>query len=129
VKEVKADLPRLLVDKGGMQQVLLNLFVNAIQAMERGGDLKVVIERIEASQEARIDVIDTGPGIPEEVIEQVFDPFFTTKKEGMGTGLGLSVSYNIVKKNGGRLEVESQPGKGACFTIFLPLAGYASALE
>jgi two-component system NtrC family sensor kinase len=97
--------------------------------MERGGELKVVIERIEASQEARIDVIDTGPGIPEEVIEQVFDPFFTTKKEGMGTGLGLSVSYNIVKKNGGRLEVESQPGKGACFTIFLPLAGYASALE
>jgi signal transduction histidine kinase len=121
-KEVEASLPRMLLDKGGMQQVLLNLFVNSIQAMESGGELRVVIALLEGSQEARIDVIDTGPGIPEDIIEQVFDPFFTTKKDGMGAGLGLSVSYNIVKKNGGRMEVKSSPDKGACFSIFLPLA-------
>jgi signal transduction histidine kinase len=68
----------------------------------------------------RIDIIDNGPGISAEHIDRIFDPFFTTKEEGEGTGLGLSVSYSIVKKNGGRLEVKSQPGHGACFSIFLP---------
>ncbi|MEJ2472602.1 MAG: ATP-binding protein [Desulfobacterales bacterium] len=61
--------------------------------------------------------------MPAEYMSQIFDPFFTTKKEGMGTGLGLSVSYNIIKKNGGRMEVQSQPGQGTCFSIFLPLSG------
>ncbi len=103
--------------------MLLNLFMNSIQAMEHGGELKVVIgpERT-ASHEARMDVIDSGRGIPEANIDQIFDPFFTTKKEGVGTGLGLSVSYNIIKKNGGRLEVNSRPGEGTCFSIFVPLA-------
>jgi two-component system, NtrC family, sensor kinase len=68
-------------------------------------------------------VIDDGPGIPSAHLGQIFDPFFTTKKEGMGTGLGLSVSYNIIKKNKGRLEVKSQPGQGTCFSIYLPWAG------
>ncbi len=71
-------------------------------------------------------MIDTGPGIPPEILDQVFDPFFTTKKEGVGTGLGLSVSYSIIAKNGGRIEVESEPGKGACFSIFLPLPANAA---
>jgi len=103
--------------------VLLNLFMNSIQAMESGGELKVVVGPAEMPSEVRIDVADNGPGIPTEYMSQIFDPFFTTKKEGMGTGLGLSVSYNIIKKNGGRMEVQSQPGQGTCFSIFLPLSG------
>jgi signal transduction histidine kinase len=124
VKEVNSDFPPLHLDKSGLQQVLLNLFMNSIQAMENGGELKVVIRSTETPAEACIDIIDTGPGIAPEHINQVFDPFFTTKKVGVGTGLGLSVSYNIIKKNGGRMEVNSRLGHGACFSIFLPLAGH-----
>jgi len=123
VKEVNCDFPPLYLDKGGLQQVLLNLFMNSIQAMESGGELKAVIRSAETPAEVRIDIIDTGPGIAPENLNQVFDPFFTTKKVGVGTGLGLSVSYNIIKKNGGRMEVDSRPGQGACFSIFLPLSG------
>jgi two-component system NtrC family sensor kinase len=122
-KQVQARLPRVRLDKGGIQQVLLNLFMNSVQAMDRGGELTVKIGPAEDSREARIDVIDNGPGIPPEYLGQIFDPFFTTKKEGVGTGLGLSVSYNIIKKNNGRLEVESQPGQGTRFSIFLPWTG------
>jgi two-component system NtrC family sensor kinase len=120
-KEVQARLPRTRLDKGGIQQVLLNLFMNSVQAMDHGGELKVRIGMAENPNEAQIDVIDNGPGIPPDYLNQIFDPFFTTKKEGVGTGLGLSVSYNIIKKNKGRLEVKSQPGQGTCFSIFLPL--------
>jgi two-component system NtrC family sensor kinase len=119
--EVKQELPRIRLEKGGLQQVLLNLFMNSIQAMEDGGELRVVLDRSETLDEARIDVIDTGPGIPEEIKGQIFDPFFTTKKDGVGTGLGLSVSYSIVAKNGGRMTVTSEPGEGTCFSVFLPL--------
>jgi two-component system NtrC family sensor kinase len=127
VKEVDCNFPPLQLDKGGLQQVLLNLFMNGIQAMEKGGELKAVIRAAETPAEARIDIVDTGPGIQPEHISQVFDPFFTTKKVGVGTGLGLSVSYNIIKKSGGRMEVDSRPGQGACFSIFLPLAGPTAA--
>ncbi len=123
VKEVKDGLHNVRLDRGGLQQVLLNLFMNSIQAMESGGELKVVVGPAEIPSEVRIDVMDNGPGIPSEYIDQIFDPFFTTKKEGVGTGLGLSVSYNIIKKNGGRMEVQSRPGQGTCFSIFLPLSG------
>jgi two-component system NtrC family sensor kinase len=124
--EVKEDLPQLRLEKGGLQQVLLNLFMNSIQAMDDGGELRVVLGRSETADEARIDVIDNGPGIPPEILDQIFDPFFTTKKEGVGTGLGLSVSYSIIAKNGGRMEVESELGKGTCFSIFLPLPNSGS---
>ena len=126
-KQVLARLPRTRLDKGGLQQVLLNLFMNAIQAMDRGGELMVKIGPADNPGEARIDVIDNGPGIPPDYLNQIFDPFFTTKKEGVGTGLGLSVSYNIIKKNKGRLEVESQPGLGTRFSIFLPWTGPGTA--
>ena len=122
-KEVKDGLHNARLDRGGLQQVLLNLFMNSIQAMESGGELKVMVGPAEIPSEVRIDVADNGPGIPAEYMNQIFDPFFTTKKEGMGTGLGLSVSYNIIKKNGGRMEVQSRPGQGTCFSIFLPLSG------
>jgi signal transduction histidine kinase len=120
VKEVKGPLPRLRLDKGGLQQVLLNLFINSVHVLGKDGELRVVMGPNEIPGEIRIDVIDSGPGIPEEYIDQVFDPFFTTKNEGEGTGLGLSVSYTIIKKNGGRMEVHSKPGEGACFSILLP---------
>lgn len=126
IKEVRDDAIVARLDRGGLQQVLLNLFMNSIQAMDRGGELKVVISRNGGLSEARIDVIDNGRGIPAEYINQIFDPFFSTKKEGVGTGLGLSVSYNIIKKNGGRVEVKSQIGEGTCFSIFLPLANTTS---
>ncbi len=119
-REIQEAQPDIYFDKGGLQQVLLNLFLNSIHAMSGGGDLRVVIGTAERKNESRIDVIDNGPGIPPEHIDQIFDPFFTTKKEGIGTGLGLSVSYNIIKKNGGRMKVESQPGQGTCFTLYLP---------
>jgi two-component system, NtrC family, sensor kinase len=128
-KQVRTRMPRVRLDKGGLQQVLLNLFMNSIQAMDRGGQLKVEITLTDNPDEARIDVSDNGPGIPSDYLNQIFDPFFTTKKEGVGTGLGLSVSYMIIKKNRGRLEVQSQPGQGTCFSIFLPLTQRAISGE
>jgi signal transduction histidine kinase len=121
-KEVGNGICVARLDRGGLQQVLLNLFMNSIQAMENGGKLTVKIGPADIPGHMRIDVIDNGPGIAPENMDQVFDPFFTTKKEGVGTGLGLSVSYNIVKKNRGRMEVQSKPGQGACFSIILPLS-------
>jgi signal transduction histidine kinase len=119
-KKIADGIPRVRLDKGGLQQVLLNLFINSLQVMGKDGELSVSIDRAEHPGEVRIDVVDSGPGIPEEFLGQVFDPFFTTKKEGEGTGLGLSVSYSIIEKNGGRMEVSNQPGQGACFSIYLP---------
>jgi len=112
-------LPALRLDKGGLQQVFVNLFLNGIQSMPKGGELRIVLERVK--DEVRIDVADTGVGIPPENLEKVFDPFFTTKKEGEGTGLGLSVSYSIIKKHGGRMQVQSSAGVGTTFSISLPL--------
>ncbi|MCK5317427.1 MAG: hypothetical protein KAJ55_05905, partial [Anaerolineales bacterium] len=107
----------------GIQQVLLNLFINSIQAMPKGGDLKVLMRPSDSLKEMLIDVEDTGEGIPSEQLDNIFDPFFTTKREGEGTGLGLSVSYSIIKKHGGRIQVKSVPGQGTCFSIYLPIGG------
>jgi two-component system NtrC family sensor kinase len=120
-------LPELRVDKGGIQQVFLNLFLNSIQAMENGGRIAVAMSTDPAAREVRIDIRDTGKGIPPEHLDRLFDPFFSTKKEGEGTGLGLSVSYNIITKHNGRIEVESAPGKGTCFSIILPVEKDADA--
>jgi two-component system NtrC family sensor kinase len=120
-KEIHGRIPSLKIDKSGIQQVLLNLYLNSIQAMDGGGELKVVVGLDQDKNEIRMDVMDTGRGIAPEDMQSIFDPFFSTKKEGEGTGLGLSVSYNIIKKHGGRISVESQLGKGTCFSVFLPL--------
>jgi signal transduction histidine kinase len=119
--KIEDGVPTMNVDRSGIQQVLLNLFINSIQAMPKGGDLRVLTRLSDSLKEMRIDVEDTGEGIPTEQLNNIFDPFFTTKKEGEGTGLGLSVSYSIIKKHGGRIEVKSTPGQGTCFSIFLPL--------
>ena len=117
---VRRDLPLMYLDRSGLQQVLLNLMLNAIQAMGNGGRLEVRADFAAGRREVRIDVTDNGPGIPPEHLKQIFDPFFTTKPEGQGTGLGLSVSYSIIKKQGGRMEVKSAEGAGTRFSIFLP---------
>ena len=118
-KSINTPLKPIWIDKSRLQQALLNLLINAIQAMPNGGTLTIAICAGETPNEIRIDVADTGIGIPAEQLDSIFDPFFTTKKEGEGTGLGLSVTYGIIKKQGGRITVQSTPGKGTCFSVFL----------
>jgi signal transduction histidine kinase len=113
-------LPMVKVDKSGIQQVLLNLFLNAIQAMPSGGKLSVIIQFASGKNAGRIDVTDNGIGISKEDLSRIFDPFFTSKNPGEGTGLGLSVSHGIIEKHGGWMEVKSTPGNGTTFSIFLP---------
>jgi signal transduction histidine kinase len=120
-KKTLGPLPKVLIDRSGIQQVLLNMFINSIQAMPQGGELKVITQLDDTLKDVRMDVEDTGEGIHADHLNNIFDPFFTTKKEGEGTGLGLSVSYNIIKKHGGRIEVKSMLGSGTCFSIYLPL--------
>ncbi len=113
------ELPKILGDFQKLQQVFLNLFVNAIHAMPDGG-LIYIDARYEEQGYVRIDVSDTGEGIPQEVIKKIFDPFFTTKEVGAGTGLGLSIIYGIVQKHGGYIEVSSKLKQGTTFSIYLP---------
>lgn len=102
-----------------LQQVFLNLIVNAMHAMTGGGQLSVHTFQDESGW-VNISIKDTGEGIPEDIIPNIFDPFFTTKKVGKGTGLGLSVSFGIIKKHGGRITVKSALQKGSTFTVTLP---------
>jgi len=114
------DLPKIRGHHRNLQNVFLNLFLNAIEAMHNGGELTV-----RGSLEAdfvRVDVSDTGPGIPKENLGKIFDPFFTTKEVGKGTGLGLSVSFGIIEKHHGSIAAESEAGKGTTITVFLPIA-------
>jgi two-component system NtrC family sensor kinase len=104
-----------------LQQVFLNLFLNGIEAMNNGGELSISTS-VEGNT-VRIDVGDTGIGIPKENLKVIFDPFFTTKEVGKGTGLGLSVSYGIIEKHHGSIRAESEEGEGTTITVFLPLAG------
>ena len=119
--ELDGALPPVRGNPHDLQQVFVNLFLNAIQAMPEGGEIGVET-RPEDDGFVRIDVSDTGVGIEPEHLEEIFDPFFTTKEPGEGTGLGLSVSHSIVEKHGGRIAVESEPGKGTTFSVYLPTA-------
>jgi signal transduction histidine kinase len=125
------------VDAGQIQQVLTNLIVNAVQAMPNGGRVTVRVDRSRAcapvrtgrapqtADYVRVRVEDQGTGMTTEVAARVFEPFFTTKEVGEGTGLGLSVAYGIVEEHDGWIEVESEPGRGSRFTVFLPVGGRA----
>ncbi len=106
-------------DPDQLEQVFLNLMINAVEAMSKGGELRVRTER--RAGWVVIEIRDTGSGIPPENIDRVFDPFFTTKGVGEGTGLGLSVSYGIIQRHGGTIGVESQVGTGSTFSIKLPI--------
>ena len=118
VKTLGASLPQIWADPGQIQQVLINLTVNALQAMPQGGRLEIVAGLDPSPGEVWVKVIDTGCGIPQEDMTHLFEPYFTTKKGGVG--IGLSVVYNIVTKHRGRIEVESEVGKGSTFTVKLP---------
>jgi two-component system NtrC family sensor kinase len=116
-----SQLPMLRCNTTEITQVILNLLVNAAQAMKNGGAI-----RVRTSVEgdcARIEVQDEGEGIRPEHLSRIFDPFFTTKEPGRGTGLGLSISYGIVQKHGGKIEAEGAPGGGTIFVVTLPIAG------
>ncbi len=118
--ELAVGLPQVYIDDHQIQQVLINLIVNAVHAMESGGVLKLVTRHGGDGQTVKIDVIDTGKGIPPEFLPHIFDPFFSTKGVG-GTGLGLSVSYGIIKNHDGNIKVDSTVGAGTTFTIELPV--------
>ncbi len=120
-KDIAPGLPPVWADANQLQQVLVNLITNAKQAMaDVAGErrLRICLQRADPER-VRIQVEDTGPGIPADVISKIFDPFVTTKSEG--TGLGLSISYGIIREHGGTLTVESTPGRGAIFTLELPI--------
>ncbi|MDR4481259.1 MAG: PAS domain S-box protein [Nitrospira sp.] len=114
------DMPEIMIDRHMMEQVLMNLVLNAIQAMRTGGVLTIRTAVEEAHCLVRIQ--DSGCGISSSVLPRIFDPFFTTKNEGEGTGLGLSVSLGIVERHGGKIVVDSEVGKGTVFTVSIPLA-------
>ncbi|QQS55473.1 MAG: two-component sensor histidine kinase [Candidatus Competibacteraceae bacterium] len=113
------DLPPVECYPAELNQVFMNLIVNAIQAMPQGGALSIRGAR-RADGWIALRFQDTGTGIAPEIVDKIFNPFFTTKPVGSGTGLGLSVSYNIIKRHGGRIEVESTIGQGTAFTVLLP---------
>jgi PAS domain S-box-containing protein len=118
VKNLGGELPAVRGSANKLQQVFLNLFLNARDAMPSGGILEVRTAAHNGSVE--IEIADTGAGIPREHIHKIFDPFFTTKASGRGTGLGLSVSYGIIKEHAGKVDVRSTPGKGTSFHVEFP---------
>jgi two-component system NtrC family sensor kinase len=115
------ETPAIYCDAGQIQQVLLALLMNAVQAMPQGGRLKVETSYLAERGEARIVVSDEGMGIPEDVLPHIFEPFFTTKAEGKGVGLGLAIAFGIVQQHRGNIEVLSTPQKGTTFTVTLPV--------
>lgn len=120
-RNYEALLPEVVFDLDKIRQVIMNLVINAIQAVQQDGQIEVSASLAPAKRQVEIKIADTGPGIPQEHIDSVFNPFFTTKKTGEGTGLGLSISYGIVQEHGGDIKVQSTPGKGTTFTILLPV--------
>jgi two-component system, NtrC family, sensor kinase len=119
---VAPDLPAVAADPNQLQQVLINLVMNAIEATPREG--RITVEALAQPHDGRpgvaLAVTDTGSGIPPEALKKIFDPFYTTKPPGQGTGLGLAICRDLVRDHGGTLHVESRPGEGATFTVWLP---------
>ncbi|MDZ7869070.1 MAG: ATP-binding protein [Rheinheimera sp.] len=124
-RDYAADLPEVYCQPNQINQVLLNLLVNAAQAMDHKGHLH--LRAWQQDQSVCIEVRDSGPGIAPEHMSRLFEPFFTTKPVGSGTGLGLSLSYSIIKKHQGDILVQSKPGEGASFIVCLPVAGPADS--
>jgi len=116
-------------DSEKLKQVFMNLILNARQAITDPGKITVSSSYLASEQKVMIRIHDTGSGIAPEFINKVFDPFFTTKPTGQGTGLGLSLSYGIVKEHGGDILVTSDPGKGSTFSIVLPLGSSVQGLK
>jgi two-component system NtrC family sensor kinase len=122
VKELEPDLPPVIMDPAQMQQVFINMIMNAAEAMDGNGRLTYATRFEPTEKLVEVDFADTGHGISEENLERIFDPFFTTKETGRGVGLGLAISYGIIKEHQGTISVKSQVGQGTTFSIRLPLA-------
>jgi two-component system NtrC family sensor kinase len=120
-EEIAENLPPIYGDRKLLIQVFLNLLLNAIDAMPRGGVLTIRVAREKITGFLSIHITDTGTGIPSHILSSIFTPFFTTKPTGRGTGLGLSVSRGIIEKHGGSIEVESKVNEGTTFTVHLPI--------
>ncbi len=126
--ELSDEVPAVTVDERMMRQAFLNLAINAVQAMPQGGMLRACVRYLPGSPEVEVQFADSGPGISPEVRARIFEPFFTTKAKG--TGLGLAVVKRIIESHQGRVALESQPGQGTTFRLFLPLdASVAQALQ
>ena len=115
-------MPQIIGSPSQINQVFLNIITNAVHAMPERTEPNVITlhTSMEDQQTVRIDIEDNGKGIPEDVLPKIFDPFFTTKPIGQGTGMGLSISYKIIQEHQGRITVDTKPGLGTTFSIFLP---------
>ena len=118
IYELDQALPRVDMDRDHLAQIIINIALNAAQAMDGNGRLTIAARP--ANDEVLINITDTGPGLPLDLLGRVFDPFFTTKPVGQGTGLGLAICHRIVESYNGAIDLESQPGQGTTFTVRLP---------
>ena len=126
--QIDDNLPPVDGDRQYLNQIFVNLILNAVDAMPDGGTLSVTAEAASEASFLAIKVEDTGAGIPEHIRQSIFDPFFTTKPTGKGTGLGLPVSLGIARRHGGDIRVQSSPGRGTTFTVLLPALNVPAAL-
>jgi signal transduction histidine kinase len=118
-----------MADKSQLQQVFMNVLMNAVQAMQEKGVITITTRHNAAASSVELLISDTGCGIPPEEVDQIFDPFFTSKASGQGTGLGLSIAYGIITSHRGSISVASEVGKGSTFTIRLPVSPTAAREE
>ncbi|MDJ0652981.1 MAG: ATP-binding protein [Xanthomonadales bacterium] len=136
--EVPTALGKILVDPGQFEQIIVNLVVNARDAIQSEGTIRLTAARVSVDDKVEVSgvpvgdyvsfsVADDGCGINPELLEQIFEPFFTTKERGQGTGLGLATVYSILKQNDGHITVQSEPGSGSCFTVYFPQADEQAA--
>jgi len=137
VWDTEENLPEIKADSSRLEQVFINLLINARDAIEdlyppgqdTKGDKKITLRTRSAGGTVIVEVCDTGIGIPEAILDKIFEPFFTTKEVGKGTGLGLSISYGIIKECGGSITAESEPGKGTCFIMQFPVAAELAVVQ
>lgn len=121
--EENGEAPAPVIDRSQIEQVLINLVMNAVQAQPDGGRVQVGVAAAPDGRGVQLTVADTGPGMDPEQIASIFEPFYTTKSAGQGTGLGLPIVEGIVEEHGGTITVASQPGRGTTFTVVLPVDG------
>jgi two-component system sensor histidine kinase HydH len=126
-REYEPDLPPIALDRDQISQVFINILLNALQSMEQGGTVRIGVRRAAVPAGVEIRIADTGQGIPAEDLGKVFEPFFSRKRKG--TGLGLAIVHQIIAGHRGEIGVESAPGKGTAFRIFLPAVGSESVLR
>jgi len=122
IQNYATDLPKIVIDPSQIERVFVNMIVNAADAMPNGGQLILSTRYNSQNQTVEVEFRDTGCGITKENLDKIFDPFFTTKETGHGVGLGLAISYGIVKEHRGVILVESEVGKGTTFVVRLPVA-------